>query len=394
MTPVATPSTTPTPEPTPTPTPVSTPTPTATATPTATPPCFRAGTLILTARGEVVVEQLVAGDQVISPDGKALAVKWVGWRHLDIARSSERHRLWPIRIARGAIAENVPRRDLFISPDHAVYLDGLLIPAAALVNGATITQSQDVKDITYYHIELERHGIVLAEGVAAESYIDTGNRSFFANAPGGTVLHPVLLPSSRRLSWLPRRVARALSAIAVLRFYDRHAVAPWADSGRAATRIRRALAARAQILGYRRTRDPDLVLVADGRLMRPSIADARMARFTIPAGAKRLRLLSRSVVPAEVVPGAGDRRRLGIAVIRIVFEDNGERWVMKANDPRLHIGFHPAEQRLWQSWRWTDGAAEVPPAPADRPFVLEVQHRPSIDYWLAPIISESEARRA
>jgi Hint domain len=397
-TPIATPTPTPGSTPTPTPTPPpATPTATATPTPTptATPPCFRAGTRILTTRGKIAVEELAAGDLAISADGSALAVKWIGWRHVDIARSTNRHRLWPIRIAQGAIAQNVPERDLFLSADHALYLDGLFVPAAALVNGATITQSQDCKQVSYYHVELERHGILLAEGAAAESYIDTGNRAFFANAPDGVMLHPALHRPLSGLRRVPQRLQRALNAIAVARFYRAHAAAPWVESGKAVTRIRRALLARAQALGYRRTSDPDLVLMADGRLIRPSMIDAQTVHFEVPAHAKRLRLLSRSAVPAEVMACAADRRRLGVAISSVVIEDDGLRRAIVVADPSLRAGFHPTERRfLRRSWRWTDGAAELPLEPEGRPLIVEFKLHAVAEYWLTPAEPAREARSA
>jgi hypothetical protein len=96
--------------------------------------------------------------------------------------------VWPIRIARGAISENVPVRDLFVSPDHAIYVDGVLIPAKRLLNGTTVRQAR-LRRVIYYHIELARHDVVLAEGLPTESYLDTGDRAKFS---GGkvTALHP------------------------------------------------------------------------------------------------------------------------------------------------------------------------------------------------------------
>ena len=86
--------------------------------------------------------------------------------------------MWPIRIQAGAFAPNTPRRDLLLSPDHAVYVDGRLIPVRYLVNGASIAQVE-TDSVTYWHVELDRHDVILAEGLAAESYLDTGNRSVF-----------------------------------------------------------------------------------------------------------------------------------------------------------------------------------------------------------------------
>jgi len=85
-----------------------------------------------------------------------------------------------VRVRAGAFGPATPRRDLFLSPDHAVYVDDVLIPVKYLVNGHSIVQLP-VSSITYYHLELPRHNVVLAEGLAAESYLDAGDRANFAN---------------------------------------------------------------------------------------------------------------------------------------------------------------------------------------------------------------------
>jgi hypothetical protein len=95
----------------------------------------------------------------------------------------------PVRIDAGAFGDDVPRRDLWLSPDHAVFAGGVLIPIRMLVNGRTIMQVP-VKDITYFHVELAAHDVLLAEGLACESYLDTGNRAAFAGASGATMSHP------------------------------------------------------------------------------------------------------------------------------------------------------------------------------------------------------------
>ena len=94
----------------------------------------------------------------------------------------------PVRIRAGAFGEGQPHTDLLVSPDHAIYVDGVLVPARLLFNGVTIVQ-EDVTEITYFHLELPEHEVILAQGLACESYFNTGDRSAFANGGGEVALH-------------------------------------------------------------------------------------------------------------------------------------------------------------------------------------------------------------
>jgi hypothetical protein len=107
------------------------------------PRCFAAGTRIGTVLGEVPVEALREGDLIRTVIGGGHApVVWIGHRHVDCRAHPRPEQVWPIRIVAGAFGPNAPRRDLFVSPDHALYVDGVLIPAKYLVNGVAVTQSQ------------------------------------------------------------------------------------------------------------------------------------------------------------------------------------------------------------------------------------------------------------
>ena len=144
--------------------------------------CFTAGTLIATPDGEVAVEALVPGDRVLTADGSALPVRWVG-RSTVSRVFADPLRILPIRIRAGALADNVPSRDLLVSPGHAMLLDGVLVQAGALVNGSSIVQEADMPLVfTYYHVELDRHTVLLAEGAPAESFLDGIEDMNFRNA--------------------------------------------------------------------------------------------------------------------------------------------------------------------------------------------------------------------
>lgn len=323
------------------------------------PACYCAGTRLRLLGGETAVENLAIGDRLISADGIEVAVKWIGWRRVDVTAVPAPERVLPIRITKDALDDGVPRRDLFVSPDHGLYLDGILIPAFALCNGATITQ-HDVDEVTYYHVECERHTVLLAEGVPAESYLDTGNRSFFTNAPGAVALHPDLAAQA----------------------YRDGAVAPSASSGEAVEAVRRRLMARVETLGFVRTPESDLVLIADGRTIRPQTMTPEQAVFTVPAGAQILRLVSRSAVPAEIRAASTDKRRLGVAISRMMLSGHGQRHVIEADDPSLRDGFHDVERNGDLIWRWTNGAATLPYRPQPHAMTLDVQLSHWHEYWL------------
>ena len=168
--------------------------------------CFAAGTRIATPDGDVGVEDLRVGDHVVlAPIGSPLPspspmekgegwvrdeVVWIGHRTIDCARHPQPQQVWPVRIASGAFGA-LPRRDLFLSPDHAVLVADVLVPVKHLIDGDAIAQVP-VDSVTYYHVELTRHAVLLAEGLPAESYLDVGDRSHFANGGIVATLHPDL----------------------------------------------------------------------------------------------------------------------------------------------------------------------------------------------------------
>jgi hypothetical protein len=146
------------------------------------PACFAAGTRLLARDGEIAVEAIVPGDVLVTvrPGGPAMSkVVWTGSRTYNVRRRRQPALVCPVRITAGAFGRGVPERDLRLSPEHAVYLDGTLVPAMCLVNGKTIFQEMDCAFVTYHHVELAAHDVVLAEGLPCESYLDTGNREMF-----------------------------------------------------------------------------------------------------------------------------------------------------------------------------------------------------------------------
>jgi hypothetical protein len=151
--------------------------------------CFARDTRIATPRGETPVEDLRVGDRVLLASGVPAPITWIGRRRIDCDRHPKPHSVWPVCIERGAFGGGLPHRDLFLSPDHAVFADGVLIPVKHLVNDRTIRQVPRAA-VEYSHIELPRHAIMLAEGLTVESYLDIGKRDSFSAGRGVTVLHP------------------------------------------------------------------------------------------------------------------------------------------------------------------------------------------------------------
>ncbi len=141
---------------------------------TTNPPCFAAGTRLETPGGTIAVETLRPGDTVSTTCGAA-QIRWIGHRR---AGGADLTRFHP-----HALGPNVPHRDLYVSSDHAMFVGGVLVPAGLLENGLTITHEQ--RDVTLYHVELDTHAILRAEGAPAESYLDTGNRRQFSNCRMG-----------------------------------------------------------------------------------------------------------------------------------------------------------------------------------------------------------------
>jgi len=178
----------------------------------APPPCFAAGTRLETQAGPVAVEDLRPGERVLLAGGGFGEIGWIGSREIDAARHPHPARVGPIRVLAGAFARRVPRRDVVLSPDHAIFAAGFLVPVKLLVNGASIREEKGGR-VRYFHVELARHAVLLAEGLPVESYLDTGDRALFATPP--PALPPAasarcapLLLSGPALAALQGRLAR------------------------------------------------------------------------------------------------------------------------------------------------------------------------------------------
>jgi collagen type I/II/III/V/XI/XXIV/XXVII alpha len=320
--------------------------------------CFHRGTRIRTVDGDVAIEDLRSGDHVVTHDRRTRVVRWIGHRHLDLTRHPDRDSVSPIVVRADALGEGMPVRDLCVSPDHAMLLDGGLVLARALVNGSSITRDLTRRSLDWYHVELDTHDILLAEGAPAESYLDTGNRGMFGNADGPVTLHPLMQTGQAA------RTARSC--------------APLWDDPAVVQPIWRRLAQRAEQLGFaspgalRVTDDPGLTLEAEGRTYRPAHCRNGVYTFVVPALLGEVRLASRSTAPSRLQPWLGDERRLGIAVRRVTLRQGKDVQIIPADHPGLTEGWWTVESDGSSIWRWTDGAARLA-VQSRTPAVVEIE---------------------
>ncbi len=143
--------------------------------------CVARGTLIRTPAGEVPVETLSIGDEVITAEEQSRPVKWIGKRGYAQAFVRLNPKVAPILIRCGALGDGTPTSDLLVSPEHGINVDDVLVPAKLLVNGDTICLVMDLESVEYFHVELETPDVLWTNGARTESYVNHGNRRMFAN---------------------------------------------------------------------------------------------------------------------------------------------------------------------------------------------------------------------
>jgi hypothetical protein len=291
--------------------------------------CFLPDTLIGTPAGQVKVQHLATGDLVKTASGAARPIAWIGTGKV-LATRGRRGPATPVIIRKGALAPNVPAHDLRVTKGHSLYLDGALIPVEFLVNHRSIEWDDLAQEVKLYHIELETHDVLLANGAPAESYRDDGNRWMFQNANSGWD-QPAKAPCAPVLTGGP--VVDAVWR----RLLDRAGPRP----------------------GWPLTQDPDLCLLADGVRIDTTKLSGAVRTFVLPNRPAELRIASRAGSPQELGL-ARDPRVLGVALRRIVLRQGSWSAVADAEDERLTEGFHHYEAAL--GLRWTDGEATLPAA--------------------------------
>lgn len=299
--------------------------------------CFLPGTLIATPDGERTVETFEIGDSVITPEGATRTVTWVGRAHVRVrAGLPDDQAGYPVRIRANAIADGVPHSDLLVTGEHCLFLDGGFIPARMLVNGASIAWDRNITSYDYLHVETDGHSVILANGLATESYLDTGNRRSFMQT--GRVVSFGGAPAS----WEHDAAAELVT--------DRARVEP----------IWTALAARAGVSATSTATTTDAALRLElpcGTLLAPRRIAGDRAVFSLPDGVSDVRIVSRTSRPCDMVgPFLDDRRELGVLVGDVMLFESAATRQITSHLTTDADGWHGHEAA---AMRWTAGNAAL-----------------------------------
>ena len=281
--------------------------------------CFASSTRLLTPNGYKPVQAFAPGDPIITQAGAKKPVRWIGRRVMEMGSRAHADTR-PVIVMQNALGPGIPSRPIRLSPSHAVFMDGVLVPVMHLVNGATILRDRKTGTVTYYHLELDRHEVVMADGLLLETYLDTGNRGQFEQETGD-------------------------------RGKATQSCAPLVTGGPKLAQLRRQLHDIALRAGFTTTREPELYALAKGAKHLPEMLPARgkpVARFSLDPGAGRIMLVARSAAPADTDPDSDDRRELGICL---------RRPRTKSEPLRLGAGWY--QKAAGDAGIWMSGTGEV-----------------------------------
>ncbi|EUK19428.1 Hint domain-containing protein [Commensalibacter papalotli (ex Servin-Garciduenas et al. 2014)] len=311
--------------------------------------CFLAGTMIETPDGFCAVENITIGDLVMTYDYRTKTknprpVTWVGHKKKIVEKKSTYDESeYPVRILKGALAENIPNKDLLLTPEHCLFFDGKFIPVRMLVNDNSIFYDTSFTQYDYYHIETENHSVIIADGVLTESYLDTGNRHIFnhdQNVIDTSFNHPK--------SW--EDDAAALLTV------TRDVVEPIYQN--IFNRISKdQLNTKTTIM----TKDPDLYLITDkGKVITQKTSQINnKLTFTLPADTQGVWIMSRTSRPCDVIGSfIDDRRYLGVLVGDITLQRNGKTYDITTHTKTDCLSGWDVKENI--PCRWTNGKAFLP----------------------------------
>ncbi len=292
--------------------------------------CFLPGTRIATPQGEVAVEHLHVGAWVRTRSGAVRRIAWIGYGRSAITPYN-RCDASPVLFQPGALGldaagQPVPRRPLKVTRRHGMVVGHVLVPAEHLVNGVSVQWDDSADWVEFYHIELDSHDILFAEGAATESFRDDESEQLFHN----TATRPAR-------GWEPSCL-------------------PVVDCGPELEAAWRQVAGYAgQPPRHRFTTSPDLHLRIDGTRIDGRSRDGETWRFDLPPNPREILIASDTVIPAT--DGISEElRRLGVAVMEMTLWRHNTGRPLDLADPALRDGWH-ADQN---GHRWTKGLASLP----------------------------------
>ncbi|ARW10048.1 Hint domain-containing protein [Acetobacter ascendens] len=335
--------------------------------------CFLSGSMIRTADGDVAVEDIQIGDQLVAFDWKSnknitRSVVWVGKAHATVhPERSDDEAGWPVRILKDAIADGVPYKDMLITPEHCLFFKDRFVPVRMLVNNASIFYDKSIFSYDYYHVETDQHSVITADGVLTESYLDTGNRSSF------------------------RQECKVVTLRGEAKSWKKDAGAPLCVERSFVETLFRALEWRENsVIGClvpleksEITNDPDLHLITDtGAIVHPMRRTMHQYSFMLPSGTQSVRIISRASRPADVIgPFVDDRRYLGVAVTDIHLLSAKQQHNITAHlQVEKPEGWHATD---WTDCAWTNGNAALPLGdllPHDKMGILSITVRAAGPY--------------
>lgn len=311
--------------------------------------CFLAGALLRTPEGDRAVETLKYGDALCTYDWRnntweTRQIVWAGQRTTTVRPGlPDDEAGYPVRILKDAIADGVPYQDLLVTAEHSLFFENVFVPARMLVNGRSIFFDRSITSYTYYHVEIEPHAVILANGVLTETYLDTTSRRLFYQTGDVVALR------FSKLSWK----------------FD--AAAPLALKRPEVEPLYVHLAQRAQEQGYpvhtpplEVTADPELFLVTDrGQTISRARKIGSTVMFMVPTEVRAVRIMSRTNrLTDSIGPFINDRRPRGVMIGDITYLDN-------ASSRLLSTHLHKMELDGWAAFestegRWTTGNAFLP----------------------------------
>lgn len=348
------------------------------------PVCFLAGTLLRTPKGEIPIEVLTQGDEISIYDvsGNTWAIRKIMWSGSVRAQVSkdlpDDEAGYPVRILKNALADGVPYKDMLVTADHSLFFETIFVPVRMLVNGHSIFYDRTFNAYTYYHVETEKHSVIMADGALTESFLDTESQRLFYETTDVVKLR------CGRQTWEHDGAApRVTERCVVEPIY--HRLAERAQAKQFPS----------QIQNFDITFDPDLHLQTDrGQTITVARKVGSSVMFMLPADVRSVRLCSRTSRKSDSIgPFVDDRREWGVLVGEIALLDTTRSTPVKTHLTTVELdGWADLDST---EGRWTRGSAVLPlQHHATRGFmILSVKILAAGPYaLLAPVEEEKSGR--